>query len=52
MNDYKLRYPIGEFEKPAVIDSEIIYDWIKIIEKFPITIRNKVLGLSDKEESG
>ncbi len=32
---YKLRFPIGEFESPAVISDHLIKNWIHDIEKFP-----------------
>lgn len=49
MNDYKLRYPLGEFAKPEIIDSKIIADWICTIANFPTNIENEVSGLSDEE---
>ena len=30
-----LRYPIGKFEKPELIDDKQLSDWIKIIADFP-----------------
>ena len=35
---YKLKYPIGEFNKPDSITSEQIQDWIASIEALPNSI--------------
>ncbi|MEM5565241.1 YfiT family bacillithiol transferase [Psychroserpens sp. AS72] len=43
---YNLRFPIGEFQKPEVITSEMINTWINAIERFPSEIENATKNLS------
>jgi hypothetical protein len=43
---YKLRFPIGEFQKPSIISSEIINTWITAIERFPSEIEKATKNLS------
>ncbi|CAM1368305.1 YfiT family bacillithiol transferase [Tenacibaculum xiamenense] len=47
MND--VRYPIGKFEIPQIIDREIIEKWISIIEEFPERI-NAITSKLDEEQ--
>ena len=49
MNEDKLKYPIGEFEKPAVITDEIISGWIDTIERFPQKITDEIENLNSDE---
>ena len=48
---YKLRFPIGEFEKPEAITKEQLKEWISTIESFPHRIESITEPLSDKELS-
>lgn len=49
MNEYELKYPIGEFEKPKIITDEMILDWIKTIEKFSQYLAKEVDDLTSVE---
>lgn len=44
-----LSYPIGQFEKPAIIDDQIIDAWISQIESLPARFKKEVLGLSTEQ---
>ena len=46
---YKLRFPIGEFEKPKQITKNHINSWISIIEDFPQKIENITKNLSEEQ---
>jgi len=46
---YKLKYPIGEFNKPKQISEQNIDAWVTDIEKFPISLENIISELSDEE---
>ena len=46
---YKLRFPIGEFQKPDTISSEIINSWINDIERFPSEIEKTTKDLSKEQ---
>ncbi|OUR99472.1 metal-dependent hydrolase [Flavobacteriales bacterium 33_180_T64] len=46
---YKLRFPIGEFQKPDYISSEMITSWIDVIEKFPKAIEQATKNLSTEQ---
>ena len=46
---YKLRFPIGEFKKPAHITEQHLQEWINTIETFPERIISITNNLSDKE---
>ncbi len=48
---YKLRFPIGEFEKPPVITEEHLQEWIDAIETLPQRIISVTNNLSGKELS-
>ena len=48
INIEKLKFPIGEFEKPAIISPEQIEIWIKDIALFPRKIQN-IVGNLPKE---
>jgi len=45
----KLKFPIGKFEKPIQISSDIVSNWILIIEQFPNKLSNVVCGLNDNQ---
>lgn len=49
MNLEQLKYPIGQFEKPAIISTELITKWIAVIEEFPVKIKNSTNSLSKAE---
>lgn len=44
-----LKFPIGTFEKPAVITKQHINDYIDVIESFPKKLANEVIHLSDEQ---
>ncbi|BAO74719.1 YfiT family bacillithiol transferase [Winogradskyella sp. PG-2] len=46
---YKLRFPIGEFEKPNTISSQQIKQWINDIENLPKAIEAVTNNLSEEE---
>ncbi|WP_139958609.1 YfiT family bacillithiol transferase [Flavicella sediminum] len=46
---YNLKFPIGEFTKPAEITKEIIATWIEDVAKFPERIEPLVNNLTIKE---
>jgi hypothetical protein len=46
---YSLRFPIGEFQKPDTISSEMINLWINDLERFPSEI-NKAIKVLSKEQ--
>ncbi|MCT4630949.1 YfiT family bacillithiol transferase [Winogradskyella sp.] len=46
---YKLKFPIGEFNKPEHITQKHISEWIKTIESLPKRIEEITKELSDKE---
>lgn len=43
------RYPIGKFQKPAVITPELRKRYIEIIESLPHSLRDAVEGLTDEQ---
>ena len=45
----KLKYPLGKFKKPDVINHEVIENWIYEIELFPSRIWDLVKGLGEGE---
>lgn len=47
--NYKLRFPIGEFEKPNAISNNQINDWIDSIRIFPIILLNEIKDLTDDQ---
>ena len=49
MNEDNLRYPIGKFIKPAIINAEILSEWINVIEDFPQKLANEIENLSEDE---
>lgn len=46
---YKLRFPIGEFEKPEHITQQHLKNWITTLEKFPERVINITKNLNDQE---
>ncbi|WP_256013983.1 YfiT family bacillithiol transferase [Desertivirga xinjiangensis] len=49
MNHYTQQYPIGKFEKPPVITSTILSEWILFLENFPSLLAQEVSHLSDRQ---
>lgn len=49
INNYNLRFPIGEFVKSEIISSEIIKNWINTLRHFPNLLIKEVEHLSDEE---
>jgi len=49
MNLEKLKFPIGLYEKPSVISSDILKNYILDISTFPTRLRNEVAGLSEQQ---
>ena len=45
----KLRFPIGEFQKPEIITSHMITNWISDIERFPAEIEKLTNQLTKDE---
>lgn len=48
---YKLRFPIGEFEFPSEVSTELKEKWIQSIADFPATINSLVVDLSLEEKN-
>ena len=44
-----VRYPIGQFEKPNLINKQELSGWIRIIAGFPEEIASEVLSLTDEQ---
>ena len=49
MTTNQQRYPIGQFEKPAVITHIIMAEWIATISAFPNSLSKEVENLSDQQ---
>lgn len=49
MIQYQERYPIGQFEKPAVIDAEQLTNWIQVIAAYPSKLKTEVTTLTDEQ---
>jgi uncharacterized damage-inducible protein DinB len=49
----KLKYPIGKFQQPEIVEKEQIEDWIKIIEEFPrkLTAEVRDLDVADLQKN-
>ena len=45
----KLQYPIGNFDPPKTIDTEVINKWIYDIEMFPTELRELTFRLNERE---
>jgi hypothetical protein len=47
-----LKYPIGKFQQPEIVEKEQIEDWIKIIDEFPkkLTAEVRDLEISDLQK--
>jgi len=45
----KLRYPIGKFTQPEIINKETIDSWINTIAKFPEYLKNELNKLQEKD---
>lgn len=48
---YKFRFPIGEFEFPSEVSTELKEKWIQSIADFPATINSLVVDLSSEEKN-
>lgn len=48
---YKLRFPIGEFEFPAEVSTELRSTWIKSISGFPADLNALTVNLSSEEKN-
>lgn len=44
-----VRYPIGQFEKPNLINKQELSGWIRTIAGFPKEIASEVLSLTDEQ---
>lgn len=49
MDIEKLRFPIGKFNRPAVITAAILGEWISDISTFPERLSNEVVNLTDHQ---
>lgn len=49
MNLDQLKYPVGRFEKPEVITSEILQKCISTIKEFPAALKQKLKNLSKEQ---
>jgi len=47
--DEKLRYPIGKFQKPDVLNMDMYMTWIKDIEMLPSKLKEICADLSDSQ---
>lgn len=45
----KLKYPLGKWKAPAVIDSVVLKEYINTIESFPISLQKAVKNMSDEQ---
>ena len=45
----KLKYPIGKFDCPKNVTTDILQSWISILEHFPQRLENLVSHLSEKQ---
>ena len=44
-----LKFPVGKFKEPAIIDESHIKNWIKIIKDFPHQLKQETSNLSENE---
>jgi len=49
MEEHNLRYPIGKFDKPPVITTHVIENWIETIGSFPELLSLEVALLADEQ---
>lgn len=49
MNDYHLKYPIGEFTTPSNYNHTLLREWISDIEKFPKQVDDLCSELDQKQ---
>lgn len=49
MNQPNERYPIGQFEKPAVIDHTVLSGWIQVITQYPDRLKAEVQKLTEEQ---
>lgn len=45
----RLKYPIGKFQSPDIIDEEQLKNWIQIIQDFPKKIKQEISNLTETE---
>jgi len=45
----RLKFPIGKFDKPAIITKEILSKWVDDILTFPNRLSNEVVSLTDQQ---
>lgn len=45
----ELKYPIGRFERPALITAETKRQWLKEIEELPVALARELDGLSEDQ---
>jgi hypothetical protein len=49
MDNEKLKYPIGKFDKPTIITKDILNKWISDISTFHNRLSNEVSSLTDEQ---
>lgn len=49
MEEHYLKYPIGQFDKPAVITRHVLENWIETIGSFPELLSLEVALLTDEQ---
>jgi hypothetical protein len=49
MEEHNLRYPIGQFDKPPVITTHVLENWIETIGSFPELLSFEVALLADEQ---
>jgi hypothetical protein len=49
MTQDELKYPIGQFERHAVVTAALLTEWIAAISSFPERLRNEVVSLTDEQ---
>ncbi|WP_421976368.1 YfiT family bacillithiol transferase [Roseivirga seohaensis] len=48
MKDQSLKYPIGQYERPGLIRSIEIKNWIKTISLFPEMLKEQLITMNDE----
>ena len=48
---YQLKFPIGEFKVPENISSDLLENWIEVIEEFPDAVLNLVSAISKQQKN-
>jgi len=44
----KLKYPVGKFQKPELISTQQIQDWINVLKEFPKQLADEVANLTEE----